>query len=53
MKVKGPNGTVVDVEKHLATGLVGDGTRGYEFVPDAPEPPKPRRGRPRKTSTED
>lgn len=42
MKVKGPNGLVVDVIESIATGLVGDGTRGYELV----EPEKPaRRGR--------
>lgn len=48
-KVKGPNGTVIDVVDAVATGLVGDGNRGYEFV--ANEPVKRGPGRPRKTAT--
>jgi hypothetical protein len=50
MKVRGPNGFVIEVGEHIATALVGDGTRGYEFVPD--EPAKRGPGRPRKTDTE-
>lgn len=49
MRVKGPNGLVIDVPEAIATGLVGDGDRGYELVPD--EPVKRGPGRPRKTAT--
>lgn len=59
MKIQGPNGLVVDVPGAIATGLVGDGSRGYRFVPDedakptedtpeVAETPRPRRGRPPK-----
>lgn len=43
MRVKGPNGSEIDVPDTIASGLVGDGQRGYEYVPE----PK-RRGRPPK-----
>lgn len=33
-KVKGPNGSVVEVPEVVASGLVGDGSRGYEYVRD-------------------
>lgn len=42
MRVRGPNGMVIDVPESIATGLIGDGTRGYEHVP-VEEKPKPRR----------
>lgn len=42
--VKGPNGSVIDVAESVASGLVGDGTRGFEYV-EAPKPPV-KRGRP-------
>jgi len=40
MYVQGPNGVVIEVSGALATGLVGNGKRGYRFVagPSAPEP---------------
>lgn len=46
-RVKGPNGTVIDIPASLASGLVGDGTRGYEYVEDKPQAdskstPKPK-----------
>jgi hypothetical protein len=46
MRVKGPNGVEIDVPENIASGLVGDGDRGYEYAPE----PK-RRGRPTKTET--
>lgn len=45
-RVKGPDGLVTDVAHGLAVIVVGDGSRGFEFV-DAPEAPKrPTRKRP-------
>lgn len=53
MKVTSPNGLVFDVPASIATGLVGDGSRGYSFMPEDEKPrtaPAPKRapGRPRK-----
>lgn len=52
MKVTGPNGLVVDVPETIATGLVGDGNRGFAFVPEPKEKPEPeasaRKAAPRK-----
>lgn len=42
-RVKGPNGLVIDVPEAIASGLVGDGTRGYEYVADGPEPKSAKR----------
>lgn len=53
MKITGPNGLVVDVPEAIATGLVGDGTRGYSrVVEEAPPAPKPRR-RTKKVATDE
>lgn len=53
MKVVGPNGHVIDVVDAVATGLVGDGSRGFKFVGDEPPAPVKRGpGRPRKTAPE-
>ncbi|MFC4494071.1 hypothetical protein ACFPA8_07985 [Streptomyces ovatisporus] len=55
--VTGPNGYPTYVPDDVATGLVGDGTRGYAYVAEAksPEPkaepekkPAPRKRAPRK-----
>lgn len=43
--VKGPNGLVVDVPDSVASGLVGDGKRGFEYVDEKPEPPKRTRAK--------
>lgn len=49
MRVIGPNGIVVNVREAVATGLVGDGSRGYSYAPEAPaRPPKPKRRTARK-----
>ncbi|GAB6937081.1 hypothetical protein ACQP60_18925 [Isoptericola variabilis] len=44
-RVKDPNGVVTDIARGLAEIVVGDGTRGFEYVdgppePDVPEEPK-------------
>lgn len=58
MKVIGPNGLVVDVPGSIATGLVGDGSRGYRYAPEkeaeekAEAKAKPRRRRATKAVTE-
>lgn len=60
MYVQGPNGVVIEVSGALATGLVGNGDRGYRVVPEpipsprddenAPAVPK-RKKRARKSET--
>lgn len=39
--VKGPNGHVAHVPDRIVSGLVGDGSRGYEIVPDPSDKPEP------------
>jgi hypothetical protein len=36
-RVKAPNGNVYDLEDAVASGLVGQGNRGYEYVKDEPK----------------
>ena len=50
MRVLGPNGIVVNVRESIATALVGDGSRGYQFAPE-PETDKPARKPRRRTKT--
>lgn len=41
MKIKGPSGLVIDVPKHVATGLIGGGHA--EAVSDSPKKPEPKK----------
>lgn len=36
-RVKGPNGIAYDIEDRVASGLIGKGNRGYEYVKDEPK----------------